>query len=257
VLAQRTQVASSEALLPPLEKALAQTRHRLAVLTGSAPNRADLPQFTLADFKLPVQVPVSLPSELVHNRPDIAATEASVHQASAQVGVAVANLYPQIALTASVGYESATVSDLFKSPNGIWSLGAGLTQPIFHGGELRARRRAAEAEYRVALDTYQATVLDAFRQVADALRAIEWDAQALAAATDADDLARQSLDLTRRQYDIGSVSYLVLLNAERQYSDALRNRVQAEALRYSDTAALYVALGGGWWNRTASAVAAN
>ncbi len=259
VLAQRTQVAASEGQLPPLEKALAQTRHHLAVLAGDAPSRADLPEFTLADFQLPTEVPLSLPSELVHNRPDIAASEAALHEAGALVGVATANLYPQITLTGTAGYAGSTLSDLFTSPNGIWSLGGALTQPIFHAGELRARRRQAEAQYEVARDNYEGTVLEAFRQVADTLRAIEWDAKALAAAAAADQLALESLELTRRQYAAGGISYLTLLNAQRQYAETLKNHVQAQALRYADTAALYVALGGGWWNRSAapSPVAAN
>ena len=259
VLAQRTQVAASEGQLPPLEKALAQTRHHLAVLAGDAPNRADLPEFTLADFQLPTEVPLSLPSELVHNRPDIAASEAALHEAGALVGVATANLYPQITLTGTAGYAGSTLSELFRSPNGIWSLGGALTQPLFHAGELRARRRYAEDQYDVARDNYEGTVLEAFRQVADTLRAIEWDAKALAAAASADELAKESLDLTRRQYAAGGVSYLTLLNAQRQYAETLKNHVQAQALRYADTAALYVALGGGWWNRSPAAapVAAN
>ncbi len=252
VLAQRTQLAATEAELPPLEKALAQTRHRLAVLSGDAPNRPDLPEFDLATFTLPVELPVSLPSELVRHRPDIQAAEAQLHQASANVGVATANLYPQISLTASVGTESATLSDMFKSPSNVWALGGTITQPILHAGELRSLRRAAEAQYDAARETYEGTVLAAFEQVADTLRAIEWDAQALKAAADTESLAKESLSLTESQYAAGGVSYLTLLNAQRQYFDARRNRVQAEALRYADTAALYVALGGGWWNRPAT-----
>lgn len=253
VLAQRTQLASTEAQLPPLEKALAQNRHRLAVLVGDSPNRPDLPEFDLMAFTLPEELPVSLPSELVHNRPDIQASEAALHEASAYVGVATANLYPQISLSAAVGSDSATLSDLFKSATGVWSLGGAITQPIFHFGELRALRRARQAQYDAALQTYQSTVLGAFEQVADTLRAIEWDAQGLKTATDTEALAQQGLELTRSQYAAGGVSYLALLNAQRQYFDARRNRVQAEALRYADTAALYVALGGGWWNRTQAA----
>lgn len=253
VLAQRTQVAASEGQVPPLEKALAQTRHHLAVLAGDTPDRSDLPTFTLADFQLPAEVPVSLPSDLVRHRPDIAASEAALHEAGALVGVATANLYPQITLTGTAGYAGSTLSELFRSPNGIWSIGGALTQPLFHGGELRARRRYAEAQFDVARDNYEGTVLEAFRQVADTLRAIEWDAQSLAAAANARQLALESLELTRRQYAVGGVSYLALLNAQRQYAETLKNQVQAQALRYADTAALYVALGGGWWNRPVAA----
>ena len=252
VLLQKTQLASTESEIPPLQKALAQTRHRLAVLTGDSPNRPDLPEFTLDSFKLPTDLPVSLPSELVHNRPDIQASEALLHQASANVGVATANLYPQITLTGGVGSQSTLIDDLFKSGSGVWSLGGNITQPLFHAGELRARKRAAEAQYDASLESYRSTVLDAFGQVADVLRAIEWDAYSLKAAVETEGLAKQTLDLTQRQFDIGAISYLSLLNAQRQYFDARRRRVQAEAVRYADTAALYVALGGGWWNRDAA-----
>ena len=146
VLAQRTQLAATQAQLPPLEKALAQTRHRLAVLIGDAPNRPDLPEFELASFTLPVDLPLSLPSELVHNRPDIQASEAQLHQASANVGVATANLYPQVSQSASLGADSLTTGDLFKSASRVWSLGGSVTQPHFHFGEQRARPRAAEAQ---------------------------------------------------------------------------------------------------------------
>lgn len=249
LLAQRTQVAATEAEVPPLEKALAQTRHRLAVLVGDAPNRPDLPEFDLAAFTLPVELPVSLPSELVRDRPDIQAAEAQLHAASAQVGVATANLYPQINLTASTGFAAATTGDLLKSSSAVWSLAGGVAQPLFHAGALRAQKRAAEARYDAALDAYQATVLAAFEQVADTLRAIEWDAKALASAATADASAHESLELATRQYAAGGISFVSLLAAQRAYYGTHRGLVQAQALRYADTAALYAALGGGWWNR--------
>lgn len=253
LLAQRTQLAATEAELPPLEKALAQTRHRLAILVGDPPNRPDLPQFELAEFALPAELPISLPSELVRNRPDIQAAEAQLHQASAQVGVATAALYPALNLTASMGSDAATTGELFKSATSVWSVGAGLTQPLLHAGALRATRRAAQARYDTALDTYQATVLAAFAQVADTLRAIEWDAKALAAVADTDAAAAESLALSQRQFEAGGISYATLLNAQRAYFNAHRSLVQAQAVRYSDTAALYAALGGGWWNRSVAA----
>jgi len=252
LLAQRTQLAATEAQLPPLEKALAQTRHRLAVLVGDSPSRPDLPEFELTAFTLPAELPVSLPSELVRNRPDIQASEAQLHVASADVGIATANLYPQITLTASAGGDSTALGDLFKPGARAWALGGSITQPVFHAGELRAQRRAAQARYDGALDAYQSTVLASFQQVADSLRAIEWDAKALQAVANSEALAKESLGLSERQYAVGGVSYLTLLNAQRQYFDARRTRVQAEALRFADTAALYAALGGGWWNRTAA-----
>lgn len=250
VLAQRAQLAATETQLPPLEKALAQNRNRLAVLAGESPDREDLPTFTLAEFTLPTTLPLSVPSELLRDRPDIRAAEALLHEASASVGVATANLYPSITLSASVGSDSAALGDLFKSGGGVWAIGGALTQPLFHAGELRARRRAAIANYTAAEESYKATVLAAFQQVADTLRAIEWDARGLAAATDADAAARDSLALTERQYKSGAVSYLTLLNAQRAASDASRARVQADALRYADSVTLYAALGGGWWSRS-------
>ncbi len=249
VLAQQAQVALTQAQLPPLQKALSQTGHRLAVLVGQSPSYDQIPDFELSGFALPGQLPVSLPSELVHNRPDIQAAEAQLHQASANVGVATANLYPQLNLSASIGAQSATTGTLLDAASRAWSLGAGVTQPLFHAGELLARRKAAQAQYEAARASYQGTVLAAFQQVADTLRAIQWDATALQAAAEANSVAQQSLALTQSQYVAGAVSYLTLLNAQRVALDASRNLVQAQALRFTDSATLYAALGGGWWNR--------
>jgi len=250
VLAQRAQLAQTQAVLPPMEKQLAQTRHQLAVLVGRLPSEADLPEFDLDDFQLPEELPVSLPSLLVRQRPDIRAAEEVIHAASAQVGVATANLYPQITLTASFGLEASTLGDLFSSGAAIWSLGGGLLQPIFHGGELTAKRRAAIAVYDQAAEQYRDTVLQAFQNVADVLRALAGDASTLKAQAEAEAVARDALDLTQKQFQLGAVSYLSLLNAERQYQQALLALVQAQAARFADTAALYQALGGGWWNHS-------
>jgi NodT family efflux transporter outer membrane factor (OMF) lipoprotein len=233
-----------------MEKQLAQTRHQLAVLVGRLPSEADLPEFDLDDFQLPEELPVSLPSLLVRQRPDIRAAEEVIHAASAQVGVATANLYPQITLTASFGLEASTLGDLFSSGAAIWSLGGGLLQPIFHGGELTAKRRAAIAVYDQAAEQYRDTVLQAFQNVADVLRALAGDASTLKAQAEAEAVARDALDLTQKQFQLGAVSYLSLLNAERQYQQALLALVQAQAARFADTAALYQALGGGWWNHS-------
>lgn len=247
VLAQQTQLAQVRAVLPPLEKELAITRHQLAILSGQAPGEASLPEFELEDFALPEDLPVSLPSSLVRQRPDIMASEALLHSASALVGVATADLYPKVNLTASYGYQGREPGGLFESGSNIWSVAAGLTQPIFHGGELNARRRAAVAAYEQAGAAYRETVLLAFKEVADVLRALELDAAALKAQGEAAEAARRNLELTQRQFELGAVGYLTLFNADRQYRQTRIALVQAEALRYADTAALFHALGGAWW----------
>jgi NodT family efflux transporter outer membrane factor (OMF) lipoprotein len=250
VLAQQAQLAQTRATLPPLEKQLAQSRHRLAVLAGRFPAEASaLPEFDLDGMDLPQELPVSLPSSLARQRPDIQAAEALLHAASARIGVATASLYPQITLSASLGSEATRIGDLFGAGSSVWSLGAGLLQPIFRGGELTAKRRAAIAAYDQAEAQYRETVLLAFQNVADALRALEVDARTLTAQSDAEAAARASLELARRQFQLGAVSYLTLLNAQRQHQQARIGLVQAQAARYSDTAALFQALGGGWWNR--------
>lgn len=248
VLAQRSELAQTRATLPPLEKALSQTRHLLAVLVGTFPNNdGSLPEFNLKDITLPEALPVRLPSALVRRRPDIRAAEALLHAASAKVGVATANLYPAITLTGSYGFEANTASSLFNSGSTIWNFGAGLLQPLFHGGELRAKRRAAVAAYDQALALYRETVLQAFGNVADALRALASDASTLKAQFDAETAADDALALTRKQFQVGAVSYLSLLDAQRQYQQARIRLVQAEADRFADSAALFQALGGGAW----------
>jgi NodT family efflux transporter outer membrane factor (OMF) lipoprotein len=217
---------------------------------------ATLPEFRLDMFSLPEALPVSLPSALVRQRPDILAADATLHQASAQVGVATAAMYPQITLSASYGAEALTPAQVFKVGSTIWSLGAGLLQPVFHGGQLSAQKRAAEAAYEQADAQYRETVLLAFQNVADSLRALDHDATGLKAQTDAWQAASDSLELTRGQYRVGGVSYLALLDAQRQYHQTVVSLVQAQASRYADTAALFQALGGGWWNTTAPAAAA-
>ena len=255
LVAQRAQAAQTEATIPPLENQLAQTRHQLAVLTGRLPSDIVVPQFSLDTLQLPEDIPVSLPSELVRQRPDIRAAEALLHQASAQIGVATANLYPQITLTGSFGAQSNQIHNLFAGPS-LWSIGAGLLQPLFHGGQLEAERRAAIAAYEAAQAQYQETVLQGFRNVADALRALEEDARTLKAQAEAETLARERLDLTRKQYQLGGTSYIALLDAQRQYNLAQFALVLVQGNRYADTAALFEALGGGWWNRDVAATAA-
>jgi NodT family efflux transporter outer membrane factor (OMF) lipoprotein len=252
VLAQQTQLAQTRTTLPPLEKQLSQTRHLLAVLAGKPPgDAATLPEFDITDLKLLRELPVSLPSVLVRQRPDILASEEQLHSASALIGVATANMFPKLTLSGNYGSQSTLIGDLFSSGTNVWSIGAGLVQPIFRAGELTAKRRAAIAAYDQAEAQYRETVLLAFKNVADVLRALEKDAETLKAQSDAESAARESLELSRNQYELGAVSYLVLLNAERQHQQASIALVQAQAARFADTAALFQALGGGWWNREA------
>ena len=248
VLTQSTQLAQTEAALPALEKSLAQAQHRLAVLSGKTPD-SDTPVFDLARLELPTELPVSVPAKLIRQRPDVQAAEAQLHQASANVGVATANLFPQINLTGSIGSDALSAGTLFTGGTGAWSAGATLTAPLFHGGELVHKRRAALADLDNAAAQYRQTVLAAMQDVADTLRALEADARNLRAEAAAEDLAAKSLDITKKQFAAGGISHVQLLIAERAYSQARQNRVLAEAARYSDSAALYQALGGGWWNR--------
>jgi NodT family efflux transporter outer membrane factor (OMF) lipoprotein len=249
VLAQRTQVAANEAQLPGLEKQLAQAQHRLAVLVGRTPDDATVPDFTLDQLTLPAELPLSVPSKLVRQRPDVQAAEALLHQSTAQLGVATANLYPQLNLTGSIGSETVQASDLFKTGSAAWNIGGSLTQPLFHGGELLGLKRAARADLDRATAEYRGAVLAALQDVADTLRALEADARTLQADQITETDAQDTLNMTKLQYKVGGVSYLALLNAERVYLQARQTRVQAEAARYADTAALFQALGGGWWNQ--------
>ncbi|WP_228124601.1 efflux transporter outer membrane subunit [Glaciimonas soli] len=244
---QRTLVAQSSAALPSLKQQFAQVSHQLAVYLGKAPAQADLTPLDLNSLTLPQTLPLSLPSALARQRPDILASEAVLRQASAQVGVASANLYPQLTLSGSAGTEQTHVGDLANSLN-VWSIGLQLMQPLFHGGELRAKKRAAVAAYDAAAASYQLTVLQALQQVADTLRALENDAQTLQSRTQAAESATTSLIITQRQYQVGGISHLNLLDAQRQRLQTDLDRITAQAARYADTAALLQALGGGWWN---------
>ncbi len=248
VLAQSTQVAQTQATLPALEKALAQAQHRLAVLTGKTPD-TDTPVFDLDHLALPTDLPVSVPAKLIRQRPDVQAAEATLHQATAQLGVATANLFPQINLSGAIASDALSAGTLFTRGTGAWTVAGSLAQPIFHGGELIHKRRAAVADVDSAAAQYRQTVLAAMQDVADTLRALEADARDLRAEAAAEDLAAKSLDITKKQYTAGGVSYVQLLTAQRAYAQARENRVLAEATRYADSAALYQALGGGWWNR--------
>lgn len=248
VLNQRSQLAQARASLTPMKKSLMQTRHLLNVLVGRLPGDTGLPEFRLADLRLPTTLPVSLPSELTRQRPDVLAAEGLLHKANANVGVAIANMYPLINLTANYGSESRQFSNLFTAGTSVWGLGAGLTQPLFHGGELRAKKRAAEAAFDQAAAHYRETVLQAFRDVADTLQALESDTESLQLQHDAEQAAGGVLRLAEKQYAAGATSLPALLQARQQYQQALIQRTQAEASLYADSAALMQAMGGGWWH---------
>ncbi|MDE1903353.1 MAG: efflux transporter outer membrane subunit [Alphaproteobacteria bacterium] len=250
VLQQTATLAQEKATLPPLQKQLAQQRNRIAALAGRFPNHPPDETFDLATLTLPQALPVSLPSRLVEQRPDVRAAEATLHQASAEIGVATANMLPQFNLTGDIGTEATTIGSMFAAGTGIWSIAAGVTQPLFHGGTLLHEKRAAEAAYDAAAAQYRSTVLSSFQNVADTLRALQSDADALQADTAAERSANESLSLARDQYRLGAVSLIELLNAETTYEQARIALVQAQAARYADTAALFEALGGGWWHRS-------
>ena len=248
VMAQEAALAAAEATLPPLQKQLAQQRHLLTALAGRFPDEEPGAEFELSALVLPQDVPVSLPAQLVRQRPDVLAAEAQMHAASAAVGVAIANLLPQITLTASEGGTSTALGDLLASGNTFWTAGAGLTQTLFAGGALVHRKRAADAALDAAGAQYRAVVLAAFQNVADSLTALRLDADAVNANYTAERAAASSLEVVRHNLQLGSVSYLAVLNAEQTYQQAALALVQARANRFADTAALLQALGGGWWN---------
>ena len=248
LLQQQTLIAQQQAQLPPLEKQLAQTRHQLAVLAGRLPGEDGLPTFDIDSLVLPRELPLSVPSALVRQRPDVRASEAQLHEASAQIGVATAALYPQITLSAGVDRQSFKIGKLFDTGTTGWNLAGGLVQPLFNGGALQAKKRAAVAAYDAAQAQYQETVLNAFLNVANTLRAIDTDAAAVVATADAERLANESQALVVRQYQLGAVSYLASLDAQRTWLSTRVALVQARAARFTDTAALFQALGGGWWN---------
>jgi NodT family efflux transporter outer membrane factor (OMF) lipoprotein len=223
-------------------------KHALAVLLGRAPGDWSPPNFDLAALALPKQLPVSMPSELVHQRPDIQAAEAQLHAASAQIGIATARLYPAITLSAGLSFTALDLGQMFNPAGLVWSIAAGLTQPIFDGGTRQADRRAALAAFKASAADYQQTVLQAFGQVADILQALTHDAHLLAAQQRALDLASEAVRLQRISYERGGTGILDLLDAERQRQQALLGYVRAEVQRYQDTIALLVAMGGGRLN---------
>jgi NodT family efflux transporter outer membrane factor (OMF) lipoprotein len=250
VLQQQANLASALATLPPLQKQLEQERNQLAVYLGTRPDRFGGPTVELASLTLPEDLPVSLPSRLIEQRPDIQAYEALLHAATAQVGVATANLLPQFTLSASYGREGSSIADLFTPAGIVWSLAGAISQPVFEGGTLLARKRSAQAALEVAAAQYSSTVNSAFQAVANALVAIERDAETLQASLQSLQTAEASLKVAQAQFQAGGITYVSVLQTEQTYQTARLNLVSAQAARFTDTVALFQALGGGWWNRT-------
>lgn len=247
VVAQETAVAQARLLLPPLERQLEQQRNLLAVLTGAFPGNYSYDAFALGSFRLPRELPVSLPADLVRQRPDIVIAEAGVHVASAQVGIAIANRLPQIKIGGTVGSAASALSKLFSGGTGLWTFAADVAQPLFDGYSLYYKQKAAEETLAQSVEQYRGVVLVAFQNVADALVALEADAKAVAAAIAAERAAARSIQLLRNQLEQGQISLPSLLTAQQAYLQTSLARVQAEASRLANTVALFQALGGGWW----------
>ena len=238
-------LAQAQALLPPLRQQVDIVNDQLAVLMGRAPAEASIPVFALESLRLPDELPLSLPSSLARQRPDIRSAESLLHQASANIGVAVANRYPQVVLSASGG----ALGTSFIGGGGIWNVGTGLAQPLYNGGALRAEQRQAQAAYNEAASEYRDTVLHAFQQVADTLYAIHNDAQTLQSRTAAADESADACSIATQRYQAGGISRLALLEAQRQQLQTALDRTDSVASRYLDSATLFQALGGGWWKR--------
>ncbi len=250
VATQESQLAQTQALVVPLQTQLAQTRDQISAYIGRVPAEAELPEFALQDFTLPGTLPVSLPSSLVAQRPDIRAAEAQLQQATADLGVAIANRLPQITLTGSLGSSPASFYQLFTPGTGAYALTNQLLAPIFSGGALLHQQRAAAAALKSAAASYKNVVVTAFQNVADVLTQVVADRSALTANENAERAAARSLSLAETQYQAGSVAYLTVLTSQSQYQSAVINLIRAQAARYTDSVALFTALGGGWWNRT-------
>ena len=250
VLTQETAEAQTLATLPPLRKQLGQTRDALTALLGRLPADEPKDSFRLEELALPTELPLSLPSKLVEQRPDVRQAEENLHAASAEVGVALTDMLPQFALSADLGSSALGLRQLFGPYTGFWTAGASLTQTLFDGGALIHRKRAADAALDEAGAQYRAAVILAFQNVADTLRALQADGDALKASAEADRAAKAAFDLAQRQHALGTITFVAVLNAEQAYRQAELALIQAQASRYSDTAALFQALGGGWWNRS-------
>ncbi len=249
VLNQEAAEAQTAATLAPLQKQLGQTRDALTALLGRLPSQEPAETFRLDELKLPGELPATVPSKLVEQRPDVRQAEENLHFASAQAGVAIADMLPQFAITGNWGSTSLRAGDLFKTGTGFWDVGASLTQTLFDAGALLHKHRAADAALDQAGAQYRAAVILACQNVADSLRALQADADALQANAASARAAQAAFDLARQQRDLGTVSFVAVLSAETIYQQAELALVQAQANRYADTAALFQALGGGWWNR--------
>jgi NodT family efflux transporter outer membrane factor (OMF) lipoprotein len=249
VAAQEAQLAQIAATLPPLRKALAQQRDLLSALAGRYPSQEPTESFRLAELRMPADLPLSLPAQLIEQRPDVRSAEEQLHSASALIGVAIANMLPNLSINAGTGYSSLSLASLFSGPTLFYNVAGNVTQPVFDGFTLLHQERAAQAAYQQAAWTYRSTVLGAFQNVADSLRAIQNDADALKAAREFEKAAKVSLTLSQQQMQTGQANILFLLNAQQTYEQAVLQVVQAQAARVSDTAALFLALGGGWRNR--------
>ena len=249
VAAQEATLAQAETALPPLQKQFEQTRDMIRALVGSLPNQEAPETFELDALQLPPELPLSLPAKIIEQRPDVRAAEAQLHAANAQLGVAVAAMLPQFSITGTLGGTADQIPWLFRTGGSYWSLLGGVNQPIFAGGTLLHNKRAASAALKQAAAQYQSTVITAYQNVADTLHASLSDADELAGAAETENAAKTAYDLARRQMEVGFVNYLILLNAETTYQQALIQRVQAQATRFGDTVALFQALGGGWWTR--------
>ncbi len=243
---QRAQWAQSQAMLPPLRQQLAQARHQLAAYLGKTPDVQDLPQFHLSDFTLPLDLPLTVPSQLVRQRPDILASEAQWHQATASLGMTIASVYPNLTLSAGMGAMALQPGNVFNAASSVWNVGTNITQPLFHGGALIAEQHAAEAALQQAAAQYRQTVVTAFQNVADVLHALHSDAQTLEAQTQNATAYAQNLTRARAQFALGALGYPDLLGVQTRAEQAQITQTQAQAQRLSDTAALYLALGGGW-----------
>jgi len=250
VLLQEANLAQQRATLPGLLDQLTQTRNQLIALAGRMPSQDGSESFELTAMQLPDQVPLALPSTLVEQRPDVRAAEAQLHAASAQIGVARAAQFPNFTISGQVGVEALHLDQLFLPTSRLAELGANAAATLFDGDALYHRKQAAIAAYDAAEAQYRSTVLTAFQNVANALRALEYDAEALKAQLAAETSAADSLSLARLQYQAGAVNDLTVLNAEQQYQTARIALVRTQAARFADTAALFQALGGGWWNRS-------
>jgi NodT family efflux transporter outer membrane factor (OMF) lipoprotein len=255
VLTADSQLAADLTQLPSLHKQLDQAYDQLAVLAGRAPSEWQVQPFDIDQFTLPRDIPLSLPARLVRQRPDVLAAETQLHAASAAIGVAVAQEFPDISLSASITRESLRAADLFHEFNTLWGIGGSLTQPIFKGGALRAQVRAAGDAFKAEAATYQGVVLEALGQVADDLWALRYDAQILNVDRHSMDVALEALELQQKSYVVGTTNVLNLIAAERSYAQARLAYVGARVQQFTDSASLLTALGGGWWNDKIEAAA--